>query len=151
MTPRRFRWRRLYRLLNEDPTGLVELTVAAAFVVLPGLGLGLGLTVLPELPSLYLAHLGVTERGLGAVGVLLGLAQCWAAGTGWYGVRSVVACNIAGAVSVLCLAYGFAGFLARQAVPMLLGLVLVEGFIVWRCWHERPGHARTGGADGGGQ
>ncbi len=139
MAPRRFRLSRLSYMLRYDPTGLLEWAIGLAFVFLPGLFLILGWTDLPPVTVLLLGWIRLDDHIMGLIGIVLALLQLWAGGTEWYNMRAIIATNIAGLLGIVLLSYLLGGFLYRPTVPLMLGIVIVECFIAWRCYHEKPG------------
>jgi hypothetical protein len=134
MTPKRFRIHRIVRIMFTDPTGAIEAIVSFCYIFLPGLSLAINQTEFPA----GIHHFLKNEHTIGLILVILASVQLWGAGTEWYKVRAIISSIIAAAVAVIVLAYGFSGELWRWTVPMMSGTVLVEMFIAWRNWHERP-------------
>jgi hypothetical protein len=135
MTPRRFRWMRIQRILNEDPTALLELAVTLCYVFLQGVFLATGTSQVPFVVESWLMWGAFNSQRFGLSLILLSLAQVWSVGTEWYTVRGWISFTIALNALAVAFAYWFAGVTDRYVFPFLLGTICIEGFLTARDWH----------------
>jgi hypothetical protein len=138
MTPRRFRWHRFSAVLRFDPTGTAEVLIAFCFVIIPGFFFLFGVSGLPPHVYWYFWKLGFTESLLGGWLILGGMAQLWGLATNWYTGRAWIAVAVEFSLMSIVVAYIRSGYTQRLSVAYLVGTILAEMFIAWRCWHERP-------------
>lgn len=133
-----FRWRRIDRILTEDPTALVEVILAVFFILIPGVAQASGHSDMPALSEWYFFKLGFTEDVIGCYLITFAILQLWGAGTEWYRVRAAIAFVIGVALIGMVNAYVLAGYGERQTVYNMIGVILAEGFVSFRCLVERP-------------
>jgi ABC-type Na+ efflux pump permease subunit len=138
MMMRRFRISRVQQILRNDPTGAIELIIAICYVILPGIFLAHGHTDLPNMTSDVFSTIGFTEPRMGLFAIVLGGLQVWGAGTAWYVARASIATAISMSLAAVIVGYCLTGYAERATVPLMVGTVLAEMFVSWRCWHERP-------------
>lgn len=137
MAPRRFRASRLALILS-DPTRIVEAVVALCNVIIPGTAMMIGVTGFPQPTAWLLDRFLPGEQFIGAVAIMLGIAQIWAAGTDWYDARGLIATLIFCSLIVIIVAFWWTGFENRPTPYLMTGTVLAEMFLAWRCYHEKP-------------
>lgn len=138
MAPKKFRWWRLRKVLQSDPTGTLEIVIALCFVLVPGVAMASGGSQMPARAEALLSALYITPRVVGVAAILMGAAQLWGAGTDWYRARAWISTVIAVCLTWVVVAYWTTGYNWLWTVPLMVGTILSEGFIAWRCWHERP-------------
>lgn len=144
MAPKRFRFSRLMRIVHEDPTATLELVVSFCYIIIPSVCLIIQRVYLPPITSDLFGAFGFSEQRMGFFALAFGILQIWGAGTHWYVVRAWIATILACSLSAVVLAYWFTGYMGRPTVPFMMGTVLSQMFISWRCWHERPNnHVRV--------
>ena len=137
---RKFRLSRLEQVLR-DPTRTAEVLIGLSFVLLPGLLMAMTAAQIDSIAGLYLAHFGLTTERLELTLILAGTAQVGFAGTDWFEFRGWLAFGVAALAFAMITAYLAAGASERLAVVLLPGILLSEGFIVWRCWHSANGQS----------
>lgn len=131
-----FRWSRVYRILHDDPTALLEMLVTVCYCLLQGIFLVLGETRIAPPVESWLSWGWFTSVRFGWMLILLAMLQMWSSGTEWYRVRGWAAFAMAFNALAVALAYWFAGVTDRYVFPFLLGTIGIEGYLAARDWHE---------------
>lgn len=137
MSPHRFRLERVARAFYDDETTNIELIFGFFFVTLRGAWLTIPswATVPPQTADLLL---GIAPEWVwGAVLLIAGLCQLWAAGTRWSAVRYGASTTICVMAAAVVLAHIWSGEIGSLSVPTGIGIAFVEFWIAWRVHHDK--------------